>query len=140
MGIAAEYFESGPSWVFETEQTFDDAKDNLVFAIESRGLVISYVSHASEMLSRTAEAVGSEFPVYGDAEILLFCKADLSHQLVKANPHNITLCPYSIAVYTLVGEPDSAYLAMSKPFNANVVTAPITEMIIDIIEETQEGF
>lgn len=138
--FAADYSEVGPSWVFETDQSFANAKDNLVFAIEARGLVISYVSHASDMLNRTAAAVGATEPVYQDAEILLFCKADLSHALVAENPHYLTLCPYAISVYTLTDEPDSAYLAIKKPYGEEPLVAPITQLLLDLIAETQDGF
>jgi hypothetical protein len=135
---AAEYKEIGPAWVFQSDLTFEDAKDNLVFAIEGRGLVISYISHASDMLNRTAEAVGVTEPVYGDAEIILFCKSDLSHTMVASNPHNIVLCPYSISVYTLPGEEEAAYLSIPAPYQGDPTIAPITELLIEIIEESIE--
>lgn len=130
----------GPSWVYSTDSDFNDTRDNLVFAIESRGLVISYVSHASDMLERTAEAVGVTTPVYQDAEILLFCKADLSHALVAANPHNITLCPYGIAVYSLTDEPGQSFIAIQKPYSEEPALQPITELLVGIIEEALDGF
>ena len=136
----ALYRSEGPSWVFSTESDFTNTRDNLVFAIEARGLVISYISHASAMLERTAEAVGVTTPVYQDAEILLFCKSDLSHALVTANPHNITLCPYGISVYTLTEQPSLSFIAIQKPYTAEPATGPITELLLDIIAEALDGF
>jgi hypothetical protein len=136
----ALYRQEGPSWVFSTDSDFSSTRDNLVFAIESRGLVISYISHAGAMLERTAQAVGVTTPVYQDAEILLFCKADLSHALAAANPHNITLCPYAIAVYSLTGQADQTFIAIQQPFTAEPATAPITELLMGIINEALDGF
>lgn len=132
---AAEYRVEGPAWVFDSGLTFSEAKDNLEFAIEGRGLVISYISHASDMLNRTAEAVGVTTPVYGNAEILLFCKSDLSHTMVANNPHNLVLCPYAISVYTLTGAEDNALLAIREPYPDDETIQPITELLIEIIDE-----
>lgn len=125
--------------VYTTESTFEDAKADLLEAIEDNGLVISYTSHAENMLANTAEVSGVLKAVYEDAEILLFCKADLSHALVAANPHNIVLCPYSIAIYVLNGESEKVYLSYrifeSKDEKINTLTKPIEDLLIKIIEE-----
>ena len=125
--------------VFSTESTFEDAKDDLLEAIASNGLVISYTSHAKTMLDNTAAVSSVTKSVYENAEILLFCKADLSHKLVAGNPHNIVLCPYSIAIYVLVDEPETVYLSFPKPLASDeeikALTKPIEELLINIIEE-----
>ncbi len=125
--------------VFSTEAEFQDAKDDLLEAIEENGLVISYTSHAKTMLANTAEVSGVTEAVYKDAEILLFCKADLSHKLVAGNPHNIVLCPYSIAIYVLTAEPERVYLSYRKVATSDEdvikLTKPIEELLIKIIEE-----
>ena len=125
--------------VFSTESTFEDAKDDLLDSIANHGLVISYTSHAKSMLDNTAEVSGVKKSVYENAEILLFCKADLSHKLVEGNPHNIVLCPYSIAIYVLSNEPDTVYLSFPKSVESNeeikALTQPITELLTNIIKE-----
>ena len=128
--------------VYSTESTFEDAKADLLEAIEDNGLVISYTSHAENMLANTAEVSGVTKAVYENAEILLFCKADLSHALVAANPHNIVLCPYSIAIYVLNGESEKVYLSYrsfqtlrSKDENIKSLTKPIEDLLKKIIEE-----
>lgn len=125
--------------VFSTEATFEDAKDDLLEAIASNGLVVSYISHAKTMLDNTAEVTGVEKSVYADAEILLFCKADLSHKLVAENPHNIVLCPYSIAIYVLNTEPEKVYLSYRTvevgDDKIKALTKPIEDLLINIIEE-----
>ena len=120
---------------YSTESSFDDAKDDLLIAIEGRGLVVSYTSHAQEMLDRTADVAGVTTPVYDRAEIILFCKADLSHKLVTANPHNIVLCPYAIAIYTLHEKPETVYLSFREPQASEATTEPIQQLLVDIIEE-----
>lgn len=121
--------------VFSTESSFVDAKEDLLAAIRAEGLVISYTSHAKTMLENTAKVAGVTTPVYDDAEILLFCKADLSHALVGANPHNIVLCPYAIAIYVVHNEPEKVYLSFREP-DARVPEAKaIKTLLVNIIEE-----
>lgn len=129
--------ENSPDYVniFSTEAEFDDAKADLLFAIEGKGMVVSYTSHAQEMLDRTADVAGTVTPVYGHSEIILFCKSDLSHKLVNANPHNIVLCPYAIAIYTLHGKPGTTYLSFREPPASEPTTAAIRQLMVDVIEE-----
>ena len=94
----------GAAWIYSVTGEYEDVKADLVAAIESRGIVISYVAHAASMLQRTSEAVGAVGKAYDRADILLFCKADLTYQLTIKNPHNLVLCPYSVSVYTLAGD------------------------------------
>jgi len=121
--------------IYTTESSFDDAKDDLLMAIEGHGLVVSYTSHAQEMLDRTADVAGVTTPVYDRAEIILFCKADLSHKLVAANPHNLVLCPYAIAIYALYQKPETVYLSFREPEASEATTKPIRQLLVDIIEE-----
>ncbi|MFL0804855.1 MAG: DUF302 domain-containing protein [Agarilytica sp.] len=137
---AAPYKTIGPARVFETPGTFAETKENLILAIENEGMVISYTSHASKMLARTAKAAGVTTAVYNDAEIVFFCKAELSHALVQANPHNLVLCPYSIAIYTLTNEKNRVYLSIRDPYSKEPHLDPITQMVLNIIKTTQNGF
>lgn len=125
--------------IFSTESSFEDAKDDLLAAIADNGLVISYTSHAKSMLDNTAAVSNINKSVYTDAEILLFCKADLSHKLVADNPHNIVLCPYSIAIYVIADEPEKVYLSYRAVQASNekikALTKPIEGLLIKIIEE-----
>ncbi len=135
----ARYKEIGPARVYQVQTDFETARDNLKDAIEGRGMVISYVSHAQAMLDRTAPVVGKQHSVYGKAEILLFCKANLSHRLVEANPHNIVLCPYAIAVYTLRAQPGVVYYAYRKPYLAEPAFRPIVKLLDELIAEAIEA-
>ncbi|MEE4188704.1 MAG: DUF302 domain-containing protein [Roseobacter sp.] len=81
---------------------FDGSFDDAAFAVENaivgRGLVIDYVSHTGEMLARTAEDVGSDVVLFEEADIFLFCSAQLSREMMEADPMNIAHCPYGIFV------------------------------------------
>ncbi len=78
--------------------SFDDTRDAITLAIEGRGLVINYVSHIGDMLDRTGADIGATRQVYAKAEIIEFCSAGLSRQMMELDPHNIVLCPFAIAV------------------------------------------
>ena len=126
--------ETGGAWVYSVESEFDDVKDSLVEAIESRGMVISYVSHAESMLARTASTIGGKV-VYSDAEVLLFCKANLAHRLVAANPHNLVLCPYAMSVYALADEPARIYVGIRAPQTRVDEYRAVHELLVGVIVE-----
>lgn len=94
---------------------FDAVKDSVVMAITNRGMVINNVSHVGNMLDRTGKDVGDAKGVYGTAEVLEFCSAVVSRHMMEADHTNIIYCPYTIAVYTLPGEPAKTYLSYRKP-------------------------
>ena len=81
---------------------FDGSFDDAAFAVENaivgRGLVIDYVSHTGEMLNRTGADVGSTKELFNEADIFLFCSAQVSRSVMEADPMNIAHCPYGIFV------------------------------------------
>ncbi len=101
--------------LYQLQADFEEVRDELVSVIEERGMVISFISHTAKMLERTAATVTEPGNLYGDAEVLLFCKADLSHQLAVSDPHSVILCPQAIAVYTLKKDASIVYLSIEKP-------------------------
>ncbi len=82
--------------------TFDGSFDDAAFAVESaivgQGLVIDYVSHVGEMLSRTGADVGSDKMLFKEADIFVFCSAVVSREVMEADPMNLAQCPYGIFV------------------------------------------
>jgi len=134
-----EVMKTGAAWVYEVEGAFEDVRDELIDAIESEGMVISYVSHAKSMLSRTAITVGGAGDIYQHAEVLLFCKADFAHRLIAENPHNLILCPYAIAVYTLRGENERVYLSIRKPEPGVPGFDQVHQMLQGLVVQVQEG-
>lgn len=85
-----------------TTYPFDGSFEDATFAVENaiigKGLVIDYVSHTGEMLNRTAEDVGSDVRIFEAADVFLFCSAQLSREVMEADPMNIAHCPYGIFV------------------------------------------
>ncbi|WP_195822658.1 DUF302 domain-containing protein [Roseobacter sp. MH60115] len=86
---------------------FDGSFEDAAFAVESaivgRGLVIDYVSHTGEMLNRTGADVGSTKALFNEADIFLFCSAQVSRAVMEADPMNIAHCPYGIFVADQAG-------------------------------------
>lgn len=95
---------------------FDDVRDELKLAIESKGLVIDYESFVNRMLERTGKDVGSPRKLYADAQAFVFCSAALSRKTMEADPANMVMCPYGIVVYETVRQPGTVYVAYRRPW------------------------
>lgn len=90
---------------------YADAREALVDAIETEGLVPSPPSRFGDMLARTGAALEQPVPVYAEAEVMHFCSARIAWQLARENPVNVAQCPLSMAIYTLPGEAGVVHLA-----------------------------
>jgi len=104
---------------FAKRGAFDDVKDAVVMAIEGKGLVIDRVAHIGDMLDRTGRDLGAGRKLYGKAEILEFCSARVSREMMEVDPHHIAFCPYTIAIYTVgggaPGEASLVHVAYRRP-------------------------
>lgn len=107
------------AWMEKKKTTtgFDDAREAMVTAIESRGLVINYTAHIGSMLERTGVDLGASRRIFDQAQIIEFCSARLSRQMLELDPHNIVLCPFAISIYTLPGE-TGTWVAYRRPVGA----------------------
>lgn len=115
-----------------TSQPFADVREALTLAIENRGLVINYTSHIADMLARTGADIGAGKQVFGQAEIIEFCSAKLSRQMMEADPHTIVLCPFAIAIYTLPGADGQTWIAWRRPIGgATAIVEPLLREIAD---------
>ena len=123
------------SWVYSVAGEFADVKEDLVRAIETQGAVVSYVAHADKMLKRTAAAVKVKNTVYQNAEVVLFCKTEIAHKLLQADPHALTLCPYPIGIYTLTGKPGLVFLSINKPPKDLTSYQPVLDILLVIIDD-----
>ncbi len=123
------------AWVYSTKGEYNNVRQDVVDAIESYGLVVSYTAHAAAMFERTAGAVGAIKRVYDFADILLFCKADISYQLTLADPHNLVMCPYTIAVYSLRDEKHKVYISFREPDLDIPDYAAVHQLLEDIVSE-----
>ena len=113
--------------------SFDDTRDAITLAIEGRGLVINYVSHIGDMLDRTGADIGATRQVYAKAEIIEFCSAGLSRQMMELDPHNIVLCPFTVAIYTLPGQTGQTWIGYRRPSGA--AAAIVEPLLQDILRE-----
>ena len=91
---------------YDTDQSFDDVTFGLESAIVDAGLVIDHVSHTGDMLERTKGDVGSDVTLYLHADIFSFCSAQISREVMEADPMNIVFCPYDIFVMVSPDTPD----------------------------------
>ena len=115
-GAAAQAADPHPVVTRSRVAKFDDVRDDLKLAIEGKGLVIDYHSHVNRMLERTGRDVGSDRRLYLDAQAFVFCSAALSRKTMEADPANMSMCPYSIAVYTTVQQPDRVFVSYRRPW------------------------
>ncbi|HED15801.1 MAG TPA: DUF302 domain-containing protein [Gammaproteobacteria bacterium] len=101
--------------LLSTKDEFENIMDNIKDAIADRGIKINNISHIGHMLTRTAADVGGTKVVYKDAEAVEFCSSTVSRATMEADPHNISYCPYIIAVYVITEQPDTVYVSFRKP-------------------------
>ncbi len=125
---------------------YDQVWNDLTMALNSRGLVISSVSHVGEMLARTGKALGQTRPIFARAKVMEFCSAVISRKMMEDNPHYIAFCPYSIMVYSLPAEPGRIYLSYRRLYWGNAenrqslkrVEALLSSLINETIETQKE--
>ena len=122
--------------IYSTKGTFDDVKDNVVFAINGLGLVINNTSHVGEMLERTGRDLGIGEPIYLKAEALEFCSATISRNMMVADPRNIIFCPFIISIYVLPKEPDKVYIAYRKP---EIIGSPQSKKALIAVDQLLNG-
>ncbi len=101
--------------LLSTKDDFENVMDNIKDSIADRGIKINNISHIGHMLTRTAADVGGTKVVYKDAEAVEFCSSTVSRATMEADPHNISYCPYIIAVYVITEQPDTVYVSFRKP-------------------------
>jgi len=128
--------EPAPMEVTKTKAKFEDVKDELVDAVNKRGLVIDTTLHIGAMLDRTAKDVGATKQVYTRAEAILFCSAVLSRRMMEADAANIVFCPYVIAIYTLASDPATVYVAYRRP---QQVGSPQSRAALKAVDDLLSG-
>lgn len=133
---------AGPVVVVEVEDEFDYIKEAVQSAITDQGLLVSGELHVADMINRTAKDLGFAETVYGKAESIEFCSAEMSHHMTIADPANLVICPFTIAIYELKAKPGMVYLAYRKPVlagdNAADATQRVLDMLAGIVEEATE--
>lgn len=117
---------------------FDGDVGDASFAVESaivnHGLVIDFVSHVGEMMTRTGADLGlGPSPVGEDAQIFVFCSATVSREVMEADPMNVSHCPYGI----FVAEIDGRTLVGRRVYSDDSM-APVNALLEGIIAEAME--
>jgi len=120
--------------------SFDDVKQMLVLAIENRGLVVNHESQVGEMLERTGRDIGASKRIYEKAELVEFCSASLSRQVMEADPRLLAFCPFGIGIYTLPGEAETVHLVYRRPRlegdgKAAQTLQQVDQLLRDILQE-----
>ena len=115
---------------------FEDVEFDLKDAIVNRGFLIDYEGHIGKMLSRTSKAVGSVTELgskspYKNAKYYQFCSAKLTHEVVSANPLNISICPYVVFLVELKSEPGVIHVGYRRPFAG---PSAVTKKAVDKVE------
>jgi len=128
--FSAAALAAGPHPVvtYSKKAKFEDVRDDLKLAIEAKGLVIDYQSFVNRTLERTGKDVGSTRKLYIDARAFVFCSAALSRKTMEADPVNMAMCPYSIAVYAVAGEPERVYVSYRRPWRPDGSAASRTSL------------
>lgn len=121
-----------------TNEEFSFVKDSIESAITSKGYSIRGRLHISGMLERTQKIMKVKTPLYSEATVVEFCSASLSHAMTQLHPANITACPLTISLYTLMNQPERIQIAFLKPRlagNAEALTQKIESIFHSIIQE-----
>lgn len=100
--------------ILEIKQDFETTLFELKNAIVNRGLVIDYTGYVSKMLERTSGATGGGSP-YKDARYMNFCSAKLSQAAMRADPDNLSVCPYVVFAYELKSRPGITRVGYRRP-------------------------
>ena len=114
--------------------SFDDAAFAVESAIVDHGLVIDYVSHVGEMLTRTGADVGSDVELFREADIFIFCSAVVSREVMEADLMNIAHCPYGIFVADTGGSVVIGYRSYPDGAMQKVQTL-LSDIVADAVGE-----
>ncbi len=95
---------------------YKDVRNNIIDSIEERALNIAKIFHASDMLKNTKGSFSFiRRDVFRNAEIIEFCSASISQELIRDNHLNILLCPFRIAIYNLEKDPSNVHVVYNIP-------------------------
>ena len=115
----------------EYKEVLEAVKD----VIKGKGINIAHTLPPSEMLERTGPAFGIDKPVLKNGEIVEFCSAKISHQLIMANPENITLCPFTLSVYELASAPNQIRITYRKPHVIDDASKEAIEQMVKLLDD-----
>ncbi len=101
--------------LYVTEGSFQEVKENLELTIADQGLVINNVSAVGAMLQKTGQDLGYDRQVYTHGDVLEFCSATLSRQMMEADQSNLVFCPFTIQIYETPEQPGQIFVGYRRP-------------------------
>lgn len=122
---------------YSKKASFDEVRQDLVIAIQNKGLVIDHTSHIHKMLERTKKDVGARLTMYKEGQSYSFCSARLSRATMEADPQNMAFCPYSIVVYSTAADPKTVHVAYRRPVRAD--GSPASKASLKDVENLLDG-
>ncbi len=121
--------------------SFEDISDNVRMAITDGGMIVSGTLHISDMLNRTGKDIGFDKNIFKKSEAIEFCSALISHKMAAVHPANVSMCPFTIAIYELNDEPDVVYLSYRRVNllgDGKKVEEDIIKLLQSIVDESVE--
>ncbi|MDA8214623.1 MAG: DUF302 domain-containing protein [Nitrospiraceae bacterium] len=143
-GVAEDGRCKEPVVIYSVYADYDEIWKGLETALNERGLTVSSVSHVGEMLERTGRELGRTKKIFGKANVLEFCSAVISRDMMERNPHFLAFCPYQIMVYTLPDDEKKVYLSYRhliwKDDSGKDVLGPVEKLVEDLINDVIEMY
>ncbi len=121
--------------------SFDDINENVRTAITDGGMIVSGTLHISDMLNRTGKDIGFDKNIFKKSEAIEFCSALISHKMAAIHPANVSMCPFTIAIYELNDEPGVVYLSYRRVKllgDGKKVEDDIVALLQNIVDESVE--
>lgn len=139
LALWANMVQSSQTIITTVNGDYLDVRDSIEDSIRGKGINIANILHASNMLNGTGEDYGIIKNTYVHAEIFEFCSVKISHEISQANPLNILLCPFKIAVYNLIDTPKVIHIIYTPPdakeAKSKAAVAKIADLLASIVEE-----
>ena len=124
------------------DAAFADILEAVKETIKGKGINIAHTLPSSGMLGSTGPTFGITEPLLKNGEMVEFCSAKVSHQLIQANIENIVICPFNIAVYELNAKPGQIHITFRKPYvidKASIeATNAMVALMMEIVEEAAD--
>ena len=139
LGFVQAQDEQSQAVVYSTQQSYEQVKENLEFAITNQGLLIRGIMKIGEMLDNTRQDLGYE-PVLLQGDAFDFCSALHTYAMIATDPRNIVNCPFTVVAYVTLEQPDTVYVAYRVPQllgdESGQVRADIAKLLETIARDT----
>ena len=135
LAVAAAAQTAGEVKTYTKKASFEDVKFDLANAITNRGLVVDFIGNVGGMLARTGKDVGSDKPIYKNADYMSFCSAKLSREMMEAEPGNVVHCPFVMFAYETAAKPGEVVVGYRPlPKGGSVASVKVFEAIADLLD------